>query len=77
MSGGASDLADRAPAGKKRPRTPSWERDYQQIWKDVTDLGAEQFTGKEKKAYEARKIVERGGKVQDFSLFWSSWLADG
>ncbi|CAN0113515.1 unnamed protein product, partial [Scytosiphon promiscuus] len=50
-------------AGRKRPRAPSWERDYQQIWKAVTDLGAEQFTGKEKKAYEARKIVERGGRA--------------
>lgn len=49
--------------GRKRPRAPSWERDYQQIWKAVTDLGSEQFTGKEKKAYEARKIVERGGRV--------------
>lgn len=29
----------------------------------MTDLGAEQFTGKEKKAYEARKIVDRGGRV--------------
>lgn len=29
----------------------------------MTDLGAEQFTGKEKRAYEARKIVERGGRV--------------
>lgn len=61
--GDASDRADRDPTGKKRPRAPSWERDYQQIWKAVTDLGAEQFTGKEKKAYEARKIVERGGRV--------------
>ncbi|CBJ27172.1 hypothetical protein Esi_0058_0057 [Ectocarpus siliculosus] len=49
--------------GRKRPRAPSWERDYQQIWKAVTDLGSEQFTGKEKKAYEARKIVERGGRA--------------
>lgn len=49
--------------GRKRSRAPSWERDYQQIWKAVTDLGSEQFTGKEKKAYEARKIVERGGRV--------------
>lgn len=49
--------------GRKRPRTPSWEREYQKIWKTVNELGAEQFTGKEKKAYEARKIVERGGRV--------------
>lgn len=49
--------------GRKRPRTPSWEREYQHIWKTVNDLGAEQFTGQEKKAYEARKIVERGGRV--------------
>lgn len=36
----------------------------------MNDLGAEQFTGKDKKAYEARKIVERGGRVRNrFSLF--------
>lgn len=50
-------------AGRKRPRAPEWEREYQQIWKTVNELGAEQFTGKAKKAYEARKIVERGGRV--------------
>ena len=50
-------------AGGKRPRAPSWEREYQQIWKSVYDLGAEQFAGKDKRAYEARKIVERGGRV--------------
>ena len=60
---GDASRADVDPAAKKRPRAPSWERDYQQIWKAVTDLGAEQFTGKEKKAYEARKIVDRGGRV--------------
>ncbi|CAN0382846.1 unnamed protein product [Hapterophycus canaliculatus] len=65
-NGDATDRSGREEAagtGRKRPRAPSWERDYQQIWKAVTDLGAEQFTGKEKKAYEARKIVERGGRV--------------
>ena len=50
-------------AAGKRPRAPSLEREYEQIWKSVYDLGAEQFTGKDKKAYEARKIVERGGRV--------------
>lgn len=64
------DRSDRAAttsdsvAGRKRPRAPSWEREYQQIWKTVNDLGAEQFTGKDKRAYEARKIVERGGRVR-------------
>lgn len=76
IPGGTSDRSDRDPAGKKRPRAPSWERDYQQIWKAVTDLGAEQFTGKEKKAYEARKIVERGGRVSAGQLLYCD-LMDG
>lgn len=56
--------------GGKRPRAPSWEREYQQIWKSVYDLGAEQFTGKDKRAYEARKIVEMGGRVSANDLFF-------
>lgn len=50
--------------GRKRQRTQPWETEYQKIWKTVTDLGAEQFTGRDKKEYEARKIVERGGRVR-------------
>ena len=64
-AGGASDGATATGTGRKRQRAPSWEREYQQIWKTVNDLGAEQFTGKDKKAYEARKIVERGGRVSE------------
>lgn len=49
----------------------------------MTDLGSEQFTGKEKKAYEARKIVERGGRVGDggllngFVLIWPCCVVVG
>ncbi|CAM9671872.1 unnamed protein product [Discosporangium mesarthrocarpum] len=49
--------------GRKRPRSPSYEQEYAQIWKSVTDLGAEQFTGKKKREYEKNKILEIGGKA--------------
>lgn len=60
--------------GRKRKRTPEWEREYHQIWKTVNELGAEQFTGKDKKAYDARKISERGGRVSELCMRWGPCL---
>ena len=51
------------PEREGNDHAPSWKREYQQIWKSVYDLGVEPFTRKDKRAYEARKIVERGSRV--------------
>lgn len=37
--------------------------EFKKMWKSVMDLGAMQLTGYEKKAYDARRIVELGGKA--------------
>jgi hypothetical protein len=48
--------ADAKKPGKQQPaRKP--------IWKSVNELGAEQFTGRQKRAHEERKITSAGGRA--------------
>mmetsp|Transcript_8630 Transcript_8630/g.11387 ORF Transcript_8630/g.11387 Transcript_8630/m.11387 type:complete len:178 (+) Transcript_8630:41-574(+) len=37
--------------------------EFNDAWKSVTDLGASQFTGKDKRSYEAKKALQLGAKA--------------
>ncbi|GAB5034193.1 Hypothetical protein NocV09_01701550 [Nannochloropsis oceanica] len=70
QDGGSRNSSSNSSSKRPRPdRVPSnptaaQERaEFKKMWKSVMDLGATQLTGHEKKAYEARRIVELGGKA--------------
>lgn len=59
----ASSSAQAAAAAADTDTTKTERAEFKKMWKAVMDLGAQQLKGHEKKAYEARRIVELGGKA--------------
>lgn len=62
-SGNSSSKRPRPDGVPSNPTAAQERAEFKKMWKSVMDLGAAQLTGHEKKAYDARRIVELGGKA--------------
>lgn len=60
---GGGSCSSKRSRGPPPTEAAQGRAEFKKMWKSVMDLGAAQLTGHEKKAYEARRIVELGGKA--------------